>query len=83
MTKLAPARAAGFVMGVWFLSISIGDWLAGRAGSLFESMPLHEAFWSERPVPIVAAVILALSGEADQAPDGGRLMKLRRRLAET
>ena len=24
MTKLAPDRAAGFMMGIWFLSISIG-----------------------------------------------------------
>jgi POT family proton-dependent oligopeptide transporter len=60
MTKLAPARAAGFVMGVWFLSLSIGDWLAGRAGSLFESMPLAKLFGLSGIVPIVAAVILAL-----------------------
>jgi len=60
MTKLAPVRAAGFVMGVWFLSISIGDWLAGRAGSLFESMPLHKLFGLSALIPIGAAVILAL-----------------------
>jgi proton-dependent oligopeptide transporter, POT family len=60
MTKLAPVRAAGFVMGVWFLSLSIGDWMAGRAGSLFESMPLPKLFGISGVVPIVAAVILAL-----------------------
>jgi proton-dependent oligopeptide transporter, POT family len=60
MTKLAPVRAAGFVMGVWFLSLSIGDWMAGRAGSLFESMPLPKLFSISGVVPIVAAVILAL-----------------------
>jgi POT family proton-dependent oligopeptide transporter len=60
MTKLAPVRAAGFVMGVWFLSLSIGDWLAGRAGSLFESMPLPKLFGMSGVAPIVAAVILAL-----------------------
>jgi POT family proton-dependent oligopeptide transporter len=60
MTKLAPARAVGFVMGVWFLSISIGDWLAGRAGSLFESMPLQKLFGFSGIVPIAAAVVLAL-----------------------
>jgi POT family proton-dependent oligopeptide transporter len=60
MTKLAPVRAAGFVMGVWFLSLSIGDWMAGRAGSLFESMPLPKLFSISGIVPIVAAVILAL-----------------------
>lgn len=60
MTKLAPVRAAGFVMGVWFLSISIGDWMAGRAGSLFASMPLPKLFGISGVVPIIAAVILAL-----------------------
>lgn len=60
MTKLAPANAVGFVMGVWFLSISIGDWLAGRAGSLFESMPLHRLFSISGLVPIAAAVVLAM-----------------------
>jgi proton-dependent oligopeptide transporter, POT family len=60
MTKLAPARAAGFVMGVWFLSLSIGDWVAGRAGSLFESMPLPKLFGISGVVPILAALVLAL-----------------------
>lgn len=31
MNKLAPPRLAGFVMGVWFLAISIGLYIAGRA----------------------------------------------------
>ncbi len=31
MNKLAPERLAGFVMGVWFLAISIGLYIAGRA----------------------------------------------------
>jgi POT family proton-dependent oligopeptide transporter len=60
MTKLAPVRTAGFVMGVWFLSISIGNWMAGRAGSLFESMPLPKLFGVSATVPIIAALILAL-----------------------
>jgi proton-dependent oligopeptide transporter, POT family len=60
MTKLAPARAAGFAMGIWFLSTSVGEWLAGRAGSLFESMPLPKLFGISAVVPMVAAVVLAL-----------------------
>jgi len=31
MNKLAPDRLASFVMGIWFLAISIGIYLAGRA----------------------------------------------------
>jgi proton-dependent oligopeptide transporter, POT family len=60
MTKLAPARAGGFVMGVWFLSISIGDWLAGKAGSLFESMPLPRLFGAVALIAFIAGAVLAL-----------------------
>ena len=31
MNKLAPKRLEGFVMGIWFLAISIGFYIAGRA----------------------------------------------------
>jgi POT family proton-dependent oligopeptide transporter len=60
MTKLAPTRAVGFVMGVWFLSISIGNWLAGRAGSLFESMSMPKLFGISAVVPIAGALVLLL-----------------------
>lgn len=36
MSKLAPKRMAGMVMGIWFLAISIGYYLAGRAGEVAE-----------------------------------------------
>jgi proton-dependent oligopeptide transporter, POT family len=59
MTKLAPARAVGFVMGVWFLSISIGNWLAGRAGSLYEIIPLPKLFGLGCAAALLAALVLA------------------------
>jgi POT family proton-dependent oligopeptide transporter len=34
MSKLAPARLAGMVMGTWFLGTAIGNYLAGRAAVL-------------------------------------------------
>jgi POT family proton-dependent oligopeptide transporter len=51
MTKLAPARVAGLMMGLFFVSISIGDYLAGTAASLYESMPL----------PMLFGVVVAIS----------------------
>ncbi len=42
ITKLAPARIAGLTMGVWFLSISVGNFFAGRMASFYESMPLDK-----------------------------------------
>jgi len=59
-TKLAPDRAAGFMMGIWFVSISIGNWLAGRAASLYSSMPLPTLFGSVAAFTIGAAIVLAI-----------------------
>jgi POT family proton-dependent oligopeptide transporter len=60
MTKLAPARAGGFVMGIWFLAASIGNWMAGKAGSLYETVPLSKLFGGGAVVAIAAAVVLAI-----------------------
>ena len=60
MTKLAPARVAGFIMGMWFLSTSIGNWLAGKAASMYSSMPLPTLFGSVAGFSIAAAIVLAL-----------------------
>ena len=60
MTKLAPARVGGFMMGVWFLSVSIGDWAAGKAASFYESMPLTQLFGTVAGLSLVAVVLLAL-----------------------
>ncbi len=60
MTKLAPARVAGFMMGLWFVSISIGDYLAGKAASLYESLSLAHLFGTVAVFGIGAAVLLVL-----------------------
>jgi len=44
MTKLAPQRIAGMTMGVFFLSISVGNFLGGRLASFYESIPLDKLF---------------------------------------
>jgi POT family proton-dependent oligopeptide transporter len=60
MTKLAPARVAGLMMGLFFVSISIGDYLAGTAASLYESMPLPELFGVAVVISLGAALVLVL-----------------------
>jgi POT family proton-dependent oligopeptide transporter len=35
VTKLSPARMVGLMMGVWFLSISIGSFIGGLAAGVF------------------------------------------------
>jgi len=44
MTKLAPARIASLMMGVWFLSTSVGDFIGGRLASVYETFPLPKLF---------------------------------------
>jgi proton-dependent oligopeptide transporter, POT family len=60
MSKLAPARVAGMMMGLFFVSISIGDYLAGMAASVYESMPLPTLFGTVALVSFAAAVLLAV-----------------------
>jgi POT family proton-dependent oligopeptide transporter len=60
ITKLAPARVAGMMMGVWFLSISIGNYLAGLAASFYEALALPTLFATVAAFALGAAVILAL-----------------------
>ena len=59
-SKLAPARVAGMMMGLFFVSISIGDYLAGTAASLYESMPLPTLFGVVGAISLGAAVLLAV-----------------------
>ncbi len=58
MTKLAPARAMGMVMGVWFLATSVGNFIGGRLASVYESFPLPALFGIVAGFSIVLAVVL-------------------------
>jgi len=60
MTKLAPARVGGLLMGVWFLSISVGNYLGGRMASLYESLALPSLFGVVAGISLAAALVLAL-----------------------
>jgi POT family proton-dependent oligopeptide transporter len=59
-SKLAPDRAAGFMMGIWFVSIAIGNWLAGYAVSLSVKMSMPSVFGAVAMFSIAAALVLAL-----------------------
>jgi POT family proton-dependent oligopeptide transporter len=63
VTKLSPGRMVGLMLGVWFLSISIGSYIAGLATRLFEGnnpAVLTRAFGIFAGVTLAAAIILAL-----------------------
>jgi POT family proton-dependent oligopeptide transporter len=64
MTKLAPARLVGLVMGIWFLAAALGNKLAGVLAGDFTATDsaalanffLHQAIW----VGVATAALLAL-----------------------
>lgn len=58
-TKLAPSRLSGLMMGVWFLSISFGNFFAGEVAGEFGSREsLIGLFGKVAALPVLAAVIL-------------------------
>jgi POT family proton-dependent oligopeptide transporter len=60
ITKLARARIAGLTMGVWFLSISVGNFFAGRMASFYESMPLDKLVGYAGGTGIAVGLVLLL-----------------------
>ncbi|MFL6282173.1 MAG: peptide MFS transporter [Pyrinomonadaceae bacterium] len=63
VTKLSPARMVGLMMGVWFLSISIGDYFAGLVLGFFDEKAegaLLKLFGSVSLMTFAAALVLAL-----------------------
>ena len=63
VTKLSPARMVGLMLGVWFLSISIGSYIAGLTTRLFagnDPSVLTRGFGIFAGITLFAALILAV-----------------------
>jgi POT family proton-dependent oligopeptide transporter len=60
VTKLSPVRLIGLMMGVWFLSNSAGNKLAGWAAGFFSTVPLSQIFNTVATVTIAAGVVMFL-----------------------
>jgi proton-dependent oligopeptide transporter, POT family len=60
VTKLAPQRMVGQMMGVWFMSISLGNLMAGQVAGLFETLPLPQLFGAVAATTAGAGILLAL-----------------------
>ncbi|HEV2836366.1 MAG TPA: oligopeptide:H+ symporter, partial [Pyrinomonadaceae bacterium] len=61
VTKLSPARMVGLMLGVWFLSISIGSYIAGLTTRLFQgndTSVLTRGFGIFAGITLLAAIIL-------------------------
>jgi POT family proton-dependent oligopeptide transporter len=44
MTKLAPAKVASLMMGVWFLADAVGNYIGGRVAAVYESFSTPALF---------------------------------------
>jgi POT family proton-dependent oligopeptide transporter len=60
VTKLAPVRIVGLMMGVWFLSNAFGNKLAGWSAGFISTLPLPTLFGVTAGVSLAAAVIMFL-----------------------
>jgi POT family proton-dependent oligopeptide transporter len=60
VTKLAPVRVVGLMMGVWFLSNALGNKIAGTAAGFFSTTPLPTLFGVVAAAILVASVLMFL-----------------------
>ena len=74
MSKLAPARIGGLVMGVWFLAASVGNYFGGRMAAFYESMPLSSLFGLVAATGVGAGLVMLaiarLTAPLERSPDG-------------
>ncbi len=63
VTKLAPQRFVGFIMGIWFVSMALGNMLAGVLAGFFDDkniQALVNLYGGMALMSIVAAMVLFL-----------------------
>jgi POT family proton-dependent oligopeptide transporter len=71
VTKLAPPRIVGMMMGVWFLAIAVGNKLAGWIAGFTSTVPLTTLFGAVAGATLGATVILFLLVKPIQRLMGG------------
>ncbi|HAV62976.1 MAG TPA: MFS transporter [Verrucomicrobiales bacterium] len=58
VTKLAPLRLVGTLMGAWFLTNACGNWVGGWIASFFDRLPLSQIFFAVFGTTFGAGVLL-------------------------
>jgi POT family proton-dependent oligopeptide transporter len=60
VTKLAPHRKVSQMMGIWFMSIALGEVGAALVAGTYEKLPLYATFGSVAATTIGAGILLLL-----------------------
>jgi POT family proton-dependent oligopeptide transporter len=71
MSKLAPVRIGGLIMGVWFLGTAVGNYIGGRIGGLYGALPLPHLFGVVAGFAIVVGLLLIAFARPLQRLSGG------------
>jgi POT family proton-dependent oligopeptide transporter len=71
MTKLAPRRIASLIMGIFFLSNSMGNYISGRLASIYETMPLPKLFGTVGASALLVGAVLAMLSKPMKRLTGG------------
>src|SRR5262249_33654269 len=58
VTKLAPQRVVGLMMGVWFLGTAFGNKLGGWVAGFFDQLPLPTLFGAVAATTVGSALVL-------------------------
>jgi POT family proton-dependent oligopeptide transporter len=58
VTKLAPRRLVGQLMGTWFMGTALGNLIAGLAGGGFQGMSVGELFTAVARITGIAGLVL-------------------------
>ena len=76
VTRLAPVKIVGMMMGVWFLSNAFGNKVAGSAAGFFSTTPLVTLFGTVTAILLATALVMfalvkpmrRLMGERSERP---------------
>jgi POT family proton-dependent oligopeptide transporter len=60
VTKLAPVRKVGSIMGLWYLTNAFGNKFAGVIAGYFDRLPLPQLFAAVGAVAVGAGLVLTL-----------------------
>ena len=73
ITKLAPGKYVGQMMGIWFMGAALGNLFAGLIGGKFESLPLPDLFFSVAMVVIISGLLFAIFSKPIKKLIGGKV----------